>query len=132
MDNLTPEQRKKNMQNIRYKDTLPEGKVMKELRRKKIYFAKHVTSIYGKPDIVFRRKKVVVFIDSCFWHKCPYHYIEPKSNKSYWVPKIERNKERAKEVNRKLKKEGWQVIRIWEHSIKKDINGCINKIIRYL
>ena len=64
--------------------------------------------------------KTVIFIDSCFWHKCPAHYKEPKTNLDYWVPKIERNVNRAKEVNRILKINGWKVMRIWEHSLKKN------------
>ena len=64
MDNLTKDQRRKNMQNIRSKGTKPELKVFDELKRRRIYFAKHVDKIFGKPDVVFRRKKVVVFIES--------------------------------------------------------------------
>ena len=69
MDNLTPEQRRKNMQNIRSEGTLPELLIAKELRKLKIYFAKNVKTITGKPDFVFRRKKVIVFVDSDFSYK---------------------------------------------------------------
>jgi len=86
----------------------------------------------GKPDIVFPSKCVVVFLDSCFFHKCPYHYVQPKSNKQYWLPKIKRNTIRAKEVNKQLRKEGWKVIRIWEHSVKKNPEEIAAKIIKVL
>ena len=130
MDNLTKEQRRKNMQNIRSKGTAPEILVMRELRRRKIYFAKHVDSIIGKPDIVFRRKKVIVFIDSDFWHVHPKRFIMPKTNIEYWQEKIERNQKRDKKVNKELKKSGWKVVRIWEHDVKKNLDKCMNKILK--
>ena len=130
MDNLTKKQRRKNMQNIRSADTKSELLVTRELRKRKIYFARNVKSIFGKPDIVFRRKKTVVFIDSDFWHVHPTRFIMPKSNKGYWKEKILRNKERDKDVNRKLKDAGWKVIRIWEYDIKRDTDKCIKKILK--
>jgi len=130
MDNLTKEQRKKNMQNIRSVNTAPERLVMRELSRRKIYFAKYVNSIIGKPDIVFRRKKVVLFVDSDFWHGHPKRLIMPKSNKKYWETKIERNRKRDKEVNTQLKKDGWKVIRIWEYDIKHNIDKCVERILK--
>ena len=132
MDNLTKEQRRKNMQNIRSTNTSPEKRIMRELRRRKIYFAKYVNSIIGKPDIVFRRKKIVVFIDSDFWHRHPKRFIKPKSNKKYWKDKIERNKNRDKEVNKKLRKDGWEVIRIWEYDIKNNIEKSLERILKVI
>jgi len=132
MDNLTKEQRKKNMQNIRSINTKPERLIMRELSRRKIYFAKYVSSIIGKPDIVFRRKKVILFVDSDFWHGHPKRLIMPKSNKKYWETKIERNKKRDKEVNTQLKKDGWKVIRLWEYDIKYNIGKCVKKIQKAL
>jgi len=129
MDNLTKAQRRKNMQNIRSSGTVAETLMMRALRRKKIYFAKHVKTIIGKPDIVFRRKKTAVFIDSDFWHAHPKRFIMPKSNKCYWKEKIKRNKERDKEVSKILKKQNWKVIRIWEYDVKHNINKCLDKII---
>lgn len=129
MDNLTKEQRRKNMQNIRSKGTTPERIVMRELRRKKIYFAKHVDKIIGKPDIVFRRKKVVVFIDSEFFHGHPEKFIMPKTNTDYWKKKIERNIERDKKVTKELELQGWTVIRIWEYDVKHDLEHCMNRIL---
>lgn len=128
MDNLTKENRRKNMQNIRSKNTKMELKVRSLLHKKGLRFRIH-TKLIGKPDIVFPSKKVVVFLDSCFFHKCPYHYVQPKSNKTYWLPKILRNTIRAKEVNSALRKEGWKVMRFWEHQVKKDTENVVNKII---
>jgi len=132
MDNLTKKQRQKNMRNIRSKGTAPERKVMRELRKRKIYFAKHVEKIIGKPDIVFRRKKIVVFIDSDFWHGHPDRFIMPKTNTDYWRKKISRNKERDIQVTQELNKQGWTVIRLWEYDINKNFSQCMNKIFTAL
>ena len=132
MDNLTNEQRKKNMQNIRSKDTCLELLIRSALHKKGLRFRKNVTTLPGKPDIVFSRRRIIIFIDSCFWHKCPYHFKQPKSRLEYWVPKIERNVQRSKEVNKILRNNGWIVIRIWEHSIKSNFEKCINGIVKKL
>lgn len=129
MDNLTKEQRKKNMQHIRSRDTEPERKVMTELRRRKIYFAKYAGTIIGKPDIVFRRKKVAVFIDSDFWHGHPKRGVLPKSNRKYWLEKLRQNQARDQLVNRELKRQGWKVIRIWEHDVEHRFEKCLRKIL---
>jgi len=130
MDNLTKVQRRKNMQNIRSTGTAPETLVMRALQRQNVYFAKNVKSIIGKPDIVFRRKKIVVFVDSDFWHVHPKRFIMPQSNKRYWKEKIQRNKKRDSEVNKELRKTGWKVIRIWEHDIKSNADKSINNILK--
>ena len=131
-DNLTKAQRRKNMQRIRSKGTLPEKLLARELRKRKVYFSQHSSSLSGKPDFIFRKKNLLVFIDSCFWHKCPQHYIKPKSNLGYWLPKIKRNVRRDKTVNRELKKLGWRVLRIWEHELKKNQERCVNRILKKL
>ncbi len=72
----------------------------------------------GKPDFVFPRTKLAVFIDGCFWHGCPRHCRMPSSNVNYWNNKIEKNKIRDKIITKALRMKGWQVIRVWEHEIK--------------
>jgi len=129
MDNLTEEQRHKNMRNIKSSGTTPERLVMRELRKRKIYFAKNVSKIIGKPDIVFRRKKIIVFIDSDFWHGNPERFTMPKTNTDYWRTKIKRNKERDSQVTTELQSQGWTVIRLWEHDIKKNFDHCMNLIV---
>lgn len=129
MDNLTPAQRRKNMQNIRSEGTRPEQLVAKELRRSNIYFVRNVKGIFGKPDFVFRKKRVAVFIDSDFWHGHKNRCVMPKSNCEYWNHKIKRNKQRDKAVSRQLKKEGWMVIRLWEEDIKQNLAKSLKKII---
>ena len=130
MDNLTPAQRKKNMQNIRSKGTKPELILMSELKKLKIYFATHAKNIIGKPDIVFRRKKIAVFVDSDFWHGHKTRFVMPKTNKDYWEKKIANNKKRDREVNKTLKSIDWRVIRLWEYDIKKNTKKCLNRILK--
>ncbi|MCC6190308.1 MAG: very short patch repair endonuclease [Anaerolineales bacterium] len=132
MDNLTKAQRRKNMQNIRSTGTLPERAVMQALRREKIYFAGNVRTLPGKPDIVFRRRRIVVFIDSDFWHGHPTRFTRPADNRDYWDAKIARNKARDKAVNRELKKLGWRVLRFWAYDIKHHPNRVLNRILAAL
>jgi DNA mismatch endonuclease (patch repair protein) len=117
MDNRTPAQRSYNMSRVKSKNTALERKLMKALREKGIWFTHHRADVFGKPDIVFKRKKIAVFIDSGFWHgRKPL----PETNKEFWGKKISRNIERDNEVNAKLSEQGWIVIRLDEGEIKKD------------
>lgn len=120
------------MQNIRSKYTLPERKIAKELKLRKVYFSQHSNKILGKPDFIFRRKKVLVFIDSDFWHMHPKRFVMPKSNINYWKPKLKRNKKRDSEVNKSLTKDGWKVIRIWEYDVLNNLSRTVNKILKIL
>jgi len=129
MDNLSKEQRRKNMQHIRSTGTVPERAIMKALKKRRIYFAAHVSKIIGKPDIVFRHKKVVVFIDSDFWHGHPKRCIMPKTNSSYWKKKIEGNRKRDKLVNAELKNNGWKIVRLWEYDIKHSFEKVFQKVL---
>jgi len=130
VDNLTEEQRKKNMKNIRSKGTKPERIISKKLKQKGFYFTQHVKKVYGKPDITFLRKKVAVFIDSDFWHCHPVNFQMPKTNREYWEKKIQRNVERDQEVNKVLINDGWNVIRIWESEIKENPDECVERILQ--
>ncbi|MGG2482818.1 very short patch repair endonuclease [Brevibacillus borstelensis] len=128
-DRLSKEQRSKLMQAVKGKNTLLESKVTKELWHKGLRFRKNVKSLTGKPDVAIKKYKIVMFIDSCFWHGCPLHCKIPKSNVEYWTSKIQRNIQRDLEVNEYYKKIGWNVIRIWEHELKNDFQGTIDKIV---
>ena len=75
--------------------------------------------VFVKPDFVFPQWKLAVFVDGCFWHGCPKHGTRPKSNRKFWDEKIARNRQRDREVNRKLRKHGWRILRIWEHALRK-------------
>ena len=88
--------------------------------------------VFGNPDFIFRRERVAVFVDGCFWHGCPKHGTRPKQNRKFWDAKIQKNKERDRSVNRELRKAGWRVMRIWEHDLsarnEKRLAGRIRKI----
>ena len=71
----------------------------------------------GSPDFVFRKARVAIFVDGCFWHGCPLHGRQPKANRSYWAPKLKKNRERDKEADVSLRAAGWRVLRIWEHEL---------------
>ena len=112
------------------------NKTVAELILKKALSGRHFTyqpkKIYGNPDFASKKKRIAIFVDGCFWHKCPKCYTVPKSNKEYWLPKIKRNVGRDKKINKLLKKDGWKIIRIWEHEIKKNPGLGVNKIIKKL
>ena len=130
MDKHTPEQRRKNMQAVKNKDSQIELLLRKELWIRGLRYRKNVNRIYGKPDIVFIGKKVAVFCDSEFWHG--YNWEERKkdfkSHQEFWIPKIERNMERDAEVTAKLESEGWTVLRFWGNEIKKNTAQCADII----
>ena len=104
------------MSMIKGKNTLPESKLKGTL--KILGFCYQPKNIYGKPDFVNKKIKVAIFVDGCFWHKCPKHFVNPKNNAFFWKRKLNTNVLRDKEVNKKLTAYGWRVIRVWEHSIK--------------
>ena len=130
MDKHTPEQRRKNMQAIKNKDSQIELLLRKELWKRGLRYQKNRTDIFGKPDIVFKGKKIAIFCDSEFWHG--YNWEERKkdfkSHQEFWIPKIERNMERDIEVTNKLESEGWTVLRFWGNEIKKETEKCTNII----
>ena len=130
MDKHTPEQRRKNMQAVKNKDSQIELLLRKELWARGLRYRKNVNRIYGKPDIVFIGKKIAVFCDSEFWHG--YNWEERKkdfkSHQEFWIPKIERNMERDAEVTAKLESEGWTVLRFWGNEIKKNTAQCADII----
>src|SRR6266852_2612145 len=123
MDKVKPSVRSLIMSRIRSRNTAMEVQFARELRRARISFRQHA-KLLGKPDFLFSKAKVVVFLDSCFWHRCPYHYRPPKSRQEYWDPKIEANVKRDKKIRAKYRRSGWGVLRFWEHQIERDISAC--------
>jgi DNA mismatch endonuclease (patch repair protein) len=131
-DVLTKEQRKYNMSMIKCKNTKPEIILRKLLSANGVKGYRLNYPLTGKPDIVFGKYKLAIFIDGCFWHKCPKCFIQPESNKRFWKNKIKGNVERDKKVNKLLKKEGWKVIRFWEHLLRKRPLSVYSKVIKEL
>lgn len=132
VDVLTKKQRSYNMSMIRGKNTKPEVVLRKLLSLNGIKGYRINHKLTGKPDIVFGKYKIAIFIDGCFWHKCPKCFIQPKNNKKFWKQKINGNRERDKKVTKLLKKEGWLVIRIWEHLLRKAPHKPYNRVLRIL
>lgn len=130
MDRLTPEQRHKNMQAIKNKDSEIELILRKELWKRGLRYRKNVKNVFGHPDIAFIGKKVAVFCDSEFWHGYDWEHrkADIKSKRDFWIPKIERNMQRDIEVTGVLKSDGWIVLRFWGKEIKKDVCKCADII----
>lgn len=130
MSKKTPEQISFNMKQVKNKDSKIEVLLRKELWKRGLRYQKNSTSVIGKPDIVFKGKKVAIFCDSEFWHG--YNWEERKndikSNQNFWIPKIERNIQRDIEVNERLNKLGWTVLRFWGNAIKKNLSECADEI----
>ena len=112
------------MAKIKNRGSKIEMDFSKALRKAGFRYRKNVRKYFGKPDLVLKKYKTVIFIDSCFWHGCKKHLRLPATNKKYWVDKIKRNKKRDKEVNKYYKKIDWKVFRIWGHNFK---NNCLEK-----
>jgi len=123
----TKDRRRYNMSMIKGKNTKPEIKLRKYLFSKGLRGYRVHYKLIGKPDIVFTRKRIAVFIDGCFWHKCPECFRGPKTNRKFWAEKLGSNIRRDKKVSHKLRCQGWCVVRIWEHELKQDLNRVYQK-----
>jgi len=128
-DKVSTEVRSQIMSRIRSTKTKPELMLKKALKGS---YLRYQPKLFGKPDFACKKKKIAVFIDGCFWHKCPKCYRPPKSNKKYWRPKLEKNVERDKKITSDLETDGWTVIRFWEHEIINDSEKCSQKIKKIL
>ena len=132
MDNLTKEQRRKNMQNIRSKNTSIEVILRKALWHKGYRYRKNYKGLPGNPDIVLKKYKIAIFCDGEFFHGKDWEVLKPRLEKSnnseYWINKISRNCERDDEVNKKLLYEDWTVIRFWGKDIKNNTEECVKVV----
>ena len=132
-DVLTKEQRRKNMQNIRCKDTKIEILLRRALWQRGIRYRKNYTKIPGKPDIAITKHRIAVFCDSEFFHGKDWEELKPRllkgDNGEFWVKKIGRNRERDEEINKELEGMGWTVLRFWGKDIKKNTDECVRIVI---
>lgn len=114
------------------KNTTPEIKLRKELRKAglsdyKLHFAK----LPGRPDLIFKEKKIAIFVNGCFWHRCPFCKLShPKTNRAFWRKKIENNVARDKRNIAHLRRDGWRVAVIWECRMKRNENRAVTKIAK--
>ena len=128
-DVFTKSQRSEVMSRIRgrgNKET--EVALAKLFRSNQIWGWRRHQSLFGKPDFTFRKHHIVVFVDGCFWHGCPKHSNMPVKNRPFWKKKLSGNILRDRLVNRTLRRQGWRVLRIWEHDLSKNPDACIRKI----
>lgn len=131
-DVLTKEQRKKNMQHIKSKDTKIELILRKALWDRGYRYRKNLKDLPGKPDIALTKYKIAIFCDGEFFHGKDWEVLRPKlkhsNNGNFWISKISRNRERDDEINKQLLFMGWTVIRFWGDEIKKHTDECVKVI----
>lgn len=131
MDKITPEQRSNNMRAIRSKDSQIELRLRKALWAAGLRYRKHYRRLPGTPDVVLVSDRIAVFCDSDFWHgyDWPAHRYDIKSNRDFWVPKIEANIQRDGKITQQLREMGWTVLRFWGHDIELDLDGCVSSVL---
>ena len=132
-DVFTPAKRSQVMSRIRgrgNRDT--EVALARLFRQRGITGWRRHQRLFGKPDFIFRGQRLAVFVDGCFWHRCPRHSNIPVANRAFWKEKLTANARRDRLVNVSLKNKGWRVVRIWEHDLAKRSNSCVGKIVAAL
>ncbi|MFJ7771462.1 very short patch repair endonuclease [Streptomyces sp. NPDC097107] len=120
--------RRRNMQAIRSRDTKPEILIRRLVHATGLRYrvaARPEPDLRRTADMVFRSAKVAVFVDGCYWHGCPEHYVPPKTNSGYWSEKVVRNVKRDRDTDERLREAGWLVLRFWEH---EPSDACADKI----
>jgi DNA mismatch endonuclease (patch repair protein) len=128
MDTVTKAVRSRIMSAVKQKDSEIERKLRLALWAEGVRYRKHVR-MFGTPDLVISTTRLLVFVDSCFWHGCRYHYRCPKSNAGFWQSKIDRNRRRDLKVTRFYRRRGWSVVRFWEHQLASDFDACVAKVL---
>ncbi|MEI6493289.1 MAG: very short patch repair endonuclease [Verrucomicrobiota bacterium] len=115
------------------------GNKATELELAKIFRANGITGwrrnqpVFGRPDFVFRKQRLAVFVDGCYWHGCPEHATKPRTNAAFWRRKFAANKARDRLVNRTLRKAGWRVLRIWEHELRPNNRvRCLKRLRHFI
>lgn len=135
MDVLSKEQRHKNMAHIRDKNTKPEVMLRKALWRQGIRYRKNYKALPGNPDIAITKCRIAIFVDGDFWH-AKGHQEHPgeqiRTNIEFWRHKLKNNVERDRQVNEQLTEMGWLVLRFWESDIKKNLDQCVQRILKYV
>ena len=112
----------------RSRDTMPEILVRSLVHKRGLRYRvdeRPLPDLRRRADLVFRRAKIAVFIDGCYWHGCPEHYREPSTNSDYWRDKIEGNRRRDQDTNELLAQAGWEVLRFWEHEDENEVANTV-------
>ncbi len=129
---VRPLSRSENMARIKGTDTLPEVTLRKLLWAAGIRYRTNFRTPGGKADIALPSKRFAVFVDGCFWHGCPEHYVKPRSRSSYWDAKLTENVERDRRQTQKLLDEDWNFIRVWEHEVSEDAPEVAQRVLNQL
>ena len=124
--------RSEQMSRIRGKDTKPELLLRRELWRRGLRYRLGFRTQASRPDLVFRRQQVAVFIDGCFWHGCPEHYVPPRSRRDFWEEKLRTNVDRDRQQTKVLEEAEWTVLRFWECQVHDQLGRVVGKIQRAL
>jgi DNA mismatch endonuclease (patch repair protein) len=133
VDNMTSRQRSKTMSRIRSSgNRTTELAFIRLLKSSGLKGWRRNAQLPGRPDLVFNRVRVAVFLDGCFWHGCPRCHLQPRSNEHYWRAKIQRNTIRDRMSVKQLKAGGWLVLRIWEHQIRQRPGNAVARLSRLL
>ncbi|WOV83664.1 very short patch repair endonuclease [Sporosarcina jeotgali] len=130
-DIMSKEQRSKTMSKIKAKSKL-EDIFASALWRRGLRFRRNVRSLKGTPDIAIKKYRLVIFVDSCFWHVCPEHFKLPKTNQEFWDKKFKRNMERDREIDYYYKCKGWHVKHVWEHEIRSDLEKAVDDTVGFI
>ena len=128
MDQFTKEKRSEIMRSVRTQDTAPEIRLRRALWKVGLRYRTRTRIESTKPDVAFLRKRVLVFVDGCFWHGCPRHYTKPAENAAFWSAKIEKNRVRDARNNQILESKGWTVLRFWECEVEKELDRVVGRI----
>lgn len=120
------------MARVRSRDTACEMKIRRALWSRGLRYRLETGNLPGRPDIVFRRERIAIFVDGCFWHRCPVHFTAPKRNSEFWDAKIRRNVQRDERVDLELTRSDWSVLRIWEHEIDEELEASADRIHRFV
>lgn len=112
----------------RAEHTKPEVLLRRALWASGLHYRLHVRTPVGRPDIVFPTRKVAVFVDGCFWHGCPEHYVRPRSRTEFWAAKLLDNFERDHRQTRELEAQGWRVLRFWEHQVHVEVEALVERV----
>ena len=120
--------RSEHMARIRSTNTGPEMRLRSHLWARGLRYRLHRATPVGRPDLVFPGSRVVVYVDGCFWHGCPFHYLAPRTRRPFWASKLVKNVERDRHQTLGLEERGWTVIRVWEHEVAEELPAVGNTI----
>lgn len=128
MDQFTKEKRSEIMRAVRTRDTAPEVRLRHALWKTGLRYRTRTRIEGTKPDVAFLGKRLLVFVDGCFWHGCPRHYTKPVENAVFWSAKIEKNRARDARNNQTLESKGWTVLRFWECEVERELDRVVARI----